>query len=116
MRVIFRMSAIVAALAILAGGALAGCGQRGPLYLPTVPPLPPKPNFQTQPQPGNVTPTPAPASEPVGSVPDTSGTPMSLTPDDTLSTSPSSAGSEPAAPVAPASPASPASSDKQSTE
>jgi predicted small lipoprotein YifL len=37
--------AILAALAILAGGALAGCGQRGPLYLPTVPPLPAKPAF-----------------------------------------------------------------------
>lgn len=96
MRVIFRMSAIVAALAIVAGGTLAGCGQRGPLYMPTVPPLPPKPNFPTQPQQsqsGDVKPTPENAttpSEPAGSVPDTSGTPLSLTPDDSLSTSPSS--------------------------
>lgn len=43
MRVVFQMSAIVAALA------LAGCGQRGALYLPTVPPLPPKPVLETQP-------------------------------------------------------------------
>lgn len=88
MRVIFRMNAIVAALAIVAAGTLAGCGNRGPLYMPSVPPLPPKPDFQTQPStPG----TPAPASEPVGSVPDTSGTPLSLTPDDSLTTPPSSA-------------------------
>jgi len=100
MRVIFRMSAIVAALAILAGGTLAGCGQRGPLYMPTVPPLPPKPAFQTQPQPGNVKPAP----ETAGSVPDTSGTPLSLTPDDTMTPSPSSAAPQPApqAPTAPA--------------
>ncbi|HEY1609551.1 MAG TPA: lipoprotein [Paraburkholderia sp.] len=97
MRVIFRMSAIVAALAIVAAGTLAGCGQRGPLYEPTVPPLPPKPNFETQPE----QPQPAaPASEPVGSIPDTAGTPLSLTPDDTLTAPPSSpAESEPAAPT-----------------
>jgi len=96
MRVIFRMSAIVAALAIVAGGALAGCGQRGPLYMPTVPPLPPKPNFQTQP------PQPPAPAEPAGSVPDTSGTPLSLTPDDSLSPSPSSpAAPEPASETKP---------------
>ncbi|HEY4295910.1 MAG TPA: lipoprotein [Paraburkholderia sp.] len=102
MRVIFRMSAIVAALAIVAGGTLAGCGQRGPLYMPTVPPLPPKPNFQTQPQQpqtGDLKPTPAEAT---GSVPDTSGTPLSLTPDDSLSPSPSSpAAPEPASETKP---------------
>ncbi len=43
MRVVFQMSAIVAALA------LAGCGQRGALYLPVVPPLPQKPALETQP-------------------------------------------------------------------
>lgn len=50
MRVVCRMSAIVAALTIaIAGGVtLAGCGQRGPLYLPTVPPLPPKPGAATE--------------------------------------------------------------------
>ena len=98
MRVIFRMSAIVAALAIATAG-LAGCGQRGPLYMPKVPPLPAKPNFETQPQPGqpgeNVRPTPE-----TGSVPDTSGTPLSLTPDDTLAPSPNSS-SSPAVPASP---------------
>lgn len=43
------MSAIVAALAVATSAALAGCGQRGPLYLPTVPPLPEKPQLQTEP-------------------------------------------------------------------
>lgn len=110
MRVMFRMSAIVAALTIVAAGALAGCGQRGPLYMPTVPPLPQKPNFETQPQPGDAKPMPetAPdASEPAGSVPDTSGTPLSLTPDDTLPPSPSST-------LSPAAPES--ASDTKSTE
>lgn len=50
MRVVFRMSAIVAALAVAASASLAGCGQRGPLYLPTVPPLPQKPATQPVPQ------------------------------------------------------------------
>jgi len=107
------MSAIVAALAFVAAGTLAGCGQQGPLYMPKVPPLPPKPNFQTepqQPQPGDVKPTPDNAttpSQPQGSVPDTSGTPLSLTPDDTLTTSPASAAvPEPASPASAASPAS----------
>jgi predicted small lipoprotein YifL len=46
MRVVFRMSAIVTALTVALAGsaALTGCGNRGPLYLPTVPPLPAKPN------------------------------------------------------------------------
>jgi predicted small lipoprotein YifL len=41
------MSAIVTALTVALAGsaALTGCGNRGPLYLPTVPPLPAKPNF-----------------------------------------------------------------------
>lgn len=47
MRIVFQMSAIVAALA------LAGCGQRGALYLPTVPPLPPKPIEHQQAQPSS---------------------------------------------------------------
>jgi predicted small lipoprotein YifL len=41
MRSVSCMSAIVAVLL------LAGCGQRGALYLPTVPPLPPAPSAQT---------------------------------------------------------------------
>jgi predicted small lipoprotein YifL len=51
MRVFFRMSAIVAALTVTvaSSAALTGCGQIGPLYLPTVPPLPPKPIAQTEP-------------------------------------------------------------------
>ncbi|ALK29116.1 MULTISPECIES: LPS translocon maturation chaperone LptM [Burkholderia] len=58
MRVVFQMSAIVAALA------LAGCGQRGALYLPTVPPLPPKPIETTQP----------PAADDAASAPDAAST------------------------------------------
>ncbi|MFC0575288.1 LPS translocon maturation chaperone LptM [Paraburkholderia solisilvae] len=83
MRAVFRMSAIVAALSILAAGTLAGCGQRGPLYLPTVPPLPPKPpQEQTQPpSPEDVKPTPDTASS---SIPDTSGAALTLSPDDSM--------------------------------
>ncbi|WP_179403049.1 LPS translocon maturation chaperone LptM [Burkholderia guangdongensis] len=73
MRVVFRMSAIVAALAILAG-----CGQRGPLYMPSVPPLPPKPAVQTAPPSSDVTPADDSAAD---STPDTTGTPLMLTPD-----------------------------------
>ncbi|MBN3792988.1 lipoprotein [Burkholderia sp. Ac-20353] len=74
MRVVFRMSAIVAALAILAG-----CGQRGPLYLPTVPPLPQKPVEQQQDTPpSDVKPTDETATD---SMPDTSGTPLTLSPE-----------------------------------
>jgi len=47
------MSAIVAALAVATSAALTGCGQRGPLYLPTVPPLPEKPVLQTEPSASN---------------------------------------------------------------
>ncbi|CAD6557588.1 hypothetical protein LMG27952_06398 [Paraburkholderia hiiakae] len=87
--------AILAAFAISAV-ALAGCGQRGALYMPTVPPLPPKPNFETaQPETGTATPASAPesASAPVGTIPDTSGTPLSLSPDPELSTTPATTGS-----------------------
>ncbi|KHK57637.1 hypothetical protein PI86_11400 [Burkholderia sp. A9] len=73
MRVVFRMSAIVAALAIVAG-----CGQRGPLYLPTVPPLPAKPIQQDAP-PSDVKPTDENASS--DSIPDSSGTPLTLSPE-----------------------------------
>lgn len=49
MRVVLRMSAIVAALLAVTGSvALSGCGQRGPLYLPAVPPLPAKPAETTE--------------------------------------------------------------------
>ncbi|CAN7181366.1 lipoprotein [Trinickia sp. LjRoot230] len=49
MRVVLRISAIVAALAVATSVSLTGCGQNGPLYLPTVPPLPQKPVDQTEP-------------------------------------------------------------------
>lgn len=87
MRVVSRMSAIVAALAILAGGALSGCGQRGALYLPTVPPLPAKPVDHTQPSPDDVKPDAETAS---GTVPDTSGTPLSLSTESELRNAPAS--------------------------
>jgi predicted small lipoprotein YifL len=74
------MTAIVAALSILTVGTLTGCGQRGTLYLPTVPPLPAKPNEQTQPpSPDEVKPGAETASS---EVPDTSGAALSLSPDD----------------------------------
>ncbi|AFT87334.1 lipoprotein [Paraburkholderia phenoliruptrix BR3459a] len=89
--------AIVAGLAILAGcalgGSLAGCGQRGSLYLPTVPPLPAKPIDRTQPpSPDEVKPGAETASD-ADSIPDTSGTPLSLAPADELSASAASAAS-----------------------
>jgi len=87
------MSAIVAALAILAGASLSGCGNRGPLYLPTVPPLPPQPgSMQTQaPSANDASSSATPASAAViGTLPDTSGTPLSLSPDDQLRTEPGS--------------------------
>ncbi|BCF98612.1 lipoprotein [Paraburkholderia sp. PGU19] len=91
MRVVFRTSStatILATLAIVAGVALSGCGQRGSLYMPTVPPLPAKPNEQTQPpSPDEVKPG---AESAQGSVPDTSGTPLSLSPDTELRTEPKS--------------------------
>jgi predicted small lipoprotein YifL len=91
MRVVFRTSAkatILATLAIVAGVALSGCGQRGSLYLPTVPPLPAKPTAQTQPSSTDDVKPGAESAE--GSVPDTSGTPLSLSPDTELRTAPNS--------------------------
>jgi predicted small lipoprotein YifL len=64
MRVVFGLSGIVAtsrsvtaaasrgATLAIAAAVLAGCGQRGPLYLPHVPPLPQPPAFTTQPASG----------------------------------------------------------------
>src|SRR5258708_18816029 len=116
MRFVFRMSAaapgarapraIVAALAILAGGALSGCGQRGALYMPVVPPLPAKPNQQTQPpspedvRPGAETASGETPASPgvVGTVPDTSGNALSLSPDSELRTTPNPATTPPTAP------------------
>jgi predicted small lipoprotein YifL len=91
MRVVFRTSGtatILATVAIVAGVALSGCGQRGSLYLPTVPPLPAKPTAQTHPSsPDEVKPD---ADAAQGSIPDTSGTPLSLSPDSELRTAPNS--------------------------
>jgi predicted small lipoprotein YifL len=67
------MSAIVAALAILAG-----CGQSGALYLPTVPPMP-KPLQQQDTPPSDVKPTDENASS--EDTPDTSGSPLMLSPE-----------------------------------
>ncbi|MFM0739048.1 lipoprotein [Paraburkholderia xenovorans] len=108
MRVVTRMRAaapgraIVAVLAILAGCALSGCGQRGSLYLPTVPPLPAKPVDRTQPSPDEVKPNAETASQ-VGAIPDTSGTPLSLAPETELATPPASGAAipQPASAVTP---------------
>ena len=96
MRVVFRMSAIVAALAILAGAALGGCGQRGPLYLPTVPPLPQRPNDLQNTPPSDVTPSNETAMR-RGTVPDTSGQPLTLSPETDLKTAPNAASAPKAA-------------------
>ncbi|MEW6343602.1 MAG: lipoprotein [Pseudomonadota bacterium] len=107
MRVVSRMRtvaprAIVAASVIVAGCALSGCGQRGPLYMPTVPPLPAKP----------VDPTQTPSTEAVkpdsqaasGTIPDTSGTPLTLSPETELRTVPDSAASAPQPPASDSTP------------
>jgi predicted small lipoprotein YifL len=102
--------AIVAVLAILAGCALAGCGQRGSLYLPNVPPLPAKPVDRTQaPSPAAGNPavdSDTQGSAAMGDVPDTSGSPLTLAPETELATPPASAASATAAPL-PASAATP---------
>ncbi|MFL9866376.1 lipoprotein [Paraburkholderia fungorum] len=115
MRVVSRMRAaapgraIVAGLAILAGCALAGCGQRGSLYLPVVPPLPAKPVDRTQALPsassGEVK-SGTPNASPAGEIPDTSGAPLSLSPETELA-APPAAGASAATPVQPASAATP---------
>jgi predicted small lipoprotein YifL len=109
MRVIFRMraaapanatrgGAILAVSAVCAALALSGCGQRGALYMPTVPPLPAKPAYETQ---DNAAASPNAASDATateaGSIPDTSGTPLSLSPDTELSTTPTAPASPQAA-------------------
>lgn len=94
--------AIVAALVIVAGCALGGCGQRGPLYLPTVPPLPAKPVDETQvPSTDAVKPDSQAAS---GTVPDTTGTPLTLSPETELRTVPDSAASAPQLPASDSTP------------
>ena len=104
MRVVTRMRsaapgrAIVAVLTILAGCALAGCGQRGSLYLPTVPPLPAPPASRTQTPPQDAHPASEPATG-MSTVPDTSGTPLSLAPETELAAPPASTASGAAAPL-----------------
>jgi predicted small lipoprotein YifL len=90
--------AIVAVLAIFAGCALAGCGQRGSLYLPTVPPLPAPPAHRTQTPPDQTQPAAGNAAD-TSSIPDTSGTPLSLAPEEQLATPPASDASGPSAPL-----------------
>ncbi|HEV3424955.1 MAG TPA: lipoprotein [Paraburkholderia sp.] len=102
MRAVFRMRsaaprAIVAASVILAGCALGGCGQRGALYLPTVPPLPAKPTAETQTPSANAVKPDAQAAS--GTIPDTSGTPLSLSPETELRTVPDAAASAPQQPA-----------------
>ncbi|HEY2024754.1 LPS translocon maturation chaperone LptM [Paraburkholderia sp.] len=105
MRVVSRMRAaapgraIVAGLAILAGCALAGCGQRGSLYLPAVPPLPAPPAHRAQTPPPDETQPAAGDAADTSSIPDTSGTPLSLAPEDQLATPPASDASGPSAPL-----------------
>lgn len=105
MRVVTRMRAaapgraIVAVLAIFAGCALAGCGQRGSLYLPTVPPLPAPPAHRTQTPPPDQTQPATGSAADTSSIPDTSGTPLSLAPEEQLATPPASDASGPSAPL-----------------
>ena len=100
--------AIVAALAILAGCALGGCGQRGSLYLPTVPPLPAKPVDRTQPPSPDEVKSGTDTGAEMGTVPDTSGTPLSLAPETELAAPPASAASAATAVPLPASAVTPA--------
>ena len=92
------MSAIVAALSLGAAATLtlSGCGQRGPLYLPAVPPLPQRPSDLQNTPPSNVTPSDQNAAS-RGTVPDTSGEPLSLSPETELNTGPNAASAPKAA-------------------
>ncbi|SAK85167.1 putative lipoprotein [Caballeronia hypogeia] len=98
MRVVFRMSAIVAALSLGAAATLTlgGCGQRGPLYMPTVPPLPQRPADLQNTPPSDVNPGSETAAR-RGTVPDTSGEPLSLSPETDLKTGPNAASAPKAA-------------------
>jgi predicted small lipoprotein YifL len=112
MRVVSRMRtvasgawaprAIVAALVIVAGCALGGCGQRGPLYLPTVPPMPAKPVDETQTRSTDAVKPDSQAAS--GTIPDTSGTPLTLAPETELRTVPDSAASAPQVPASDSTP------------
>ncbi len=82
MRVVFTMSAIVAALvvAVASSAALTGCGQNGPLYLPVVPPLPPKPSTQTATPPENAASNAEAASGPEATSSPAASAPLMLAP------------------------------------
>jgi predicted small lipoprotein YifL len=78
-----KTSAIVAALGLSIGAVLTlgGCGQRGPLYLPQVPPMPQRP--------ADLQDTPSSKAAPdTGEVPDTSGQAVELAPDTELRSTP----------------------------
>jgi predicted small lipoprotein YifL len=79
-----RLSAIVAALGICAATlvSLSGCGQRGPLYLPSPPPMPQRP--------ADLQDTPPASSAQTGDVPNTSGQPLQLAPETDLKSAPDS--------------------------
>jgi predicted small lipoprotein YifL len=94
------MSAIVAALAVAISAALAGCGQRGPLYLPTVPPLPEKPALQTAPSAAQASTGSQAASEASGN--DTPAR-LELAPADSLGAKPNANQAAPSAASSPAS-------------
>src|SRR5471030_1345295 len=103
MQVVFRMSAIVATLAISAGTLLAACGQRGPLYMPVAQPIPARPASMPPLTASSAKSASVPAAasaassvDSTGDVPDTSGTALSLSPDDNMK-SPESASAPKAA-------------------
>ncbi|MGN6806588.1 MAG: LPS translocon maturation chaperone LptM [Trinickia sp.] len=77
------MSAIVAALAVATSVSIAGCGQRGPLYLPSVPPLPPKPAERTEPS-SERTPAALPEPDAQQAPDDSASKPLMLAPADQL--------------------------------
>ncbi len=96
-----RMSAIVTALSICAATlvTLGGCGQRGPLYLPQVPPMPQRPADLQDTPPSAIAPKPASAT-PDGDIPDTSGQALQLVPETDLKSAPGSADAPKAASAA----------------
>ena len=99
MRVVFRMSAIVAALAVATSAALTGCGQRGPLYLPTVPPLPENPALQTAPSASEARADSQGASGASGT---DAPAPLELAPADSLRATPNASEAAPPAATSPA--------------
>ncbi len=97
-----RMSAIVAVSSVCAAMlvTLGGCGQRGLLYLPQVPPMPQRPADLQDTPPSTIAPKPASATEEEGDIPDTSGQPLQLAPETDLKSAPGSADAPKAASAA----------------